>query len=76
MSTPRRRILRRKPAVSSNGASRPNTSRLAVWQARLEQERQAFDRWLSRLKRACRAVEKQRTRIARLERRITALSPS
>ncbi|MBI3860742.1 MAG: hypothetical protein HY290_02480 [Planctomycetia bacterium] len=74
MSTPRRRILRRNASVSPNGVSRQHSERLPVWQARLEQERKTFDRWLTRLKRACNVVEKQRQTIARLERRISAHS--
>ncbi len=70
MSTPRRRILRRAAVASANGNSRPDAARLPVWHARLERERKAFDRWLTRLKRACHAVEKQQRRITRLERQI------
>lgn len=70
MTAPRRRLLR---PVLTNVAEPQRISRLSRQQARLsrlEQERKGFDRWLTRLKRACRAVEKHQTRIARLERQL------
>lgn len=47
--------------------------RLEKLQVRLEDARRGFARWLSRLKRAFRAVEKQQGQIARLERQIQKL---
>jgi len=76
MTTPRRRILRRHAVNSNNGHSRPDNARLPVWQARLERERKTFDRWLTRLKRACHALEKQQRRIGRLERQIASADHS
>lgn len=72
MSTPRRRILRRREVEMPNGNGRPDNARLPAWQARLERERKAFDRWFSRLKRAFHALEKQQARIDRLERQIAS----
>ena len=76
MTTPRRRIIRRSLVTALNGNGRQASDRLPVMHARLERERKAFDRWLSRLKRACHAVEKQQRKIARLERKITIIGHS
>jgi len=76
MTTPRRRIIRRSVVASLNGNGRQASDRLPVLQARLDRERKAFDRWLSRLKRACHALEKQQRKIARLERKITIIGHS
>ena len=76
MTTPRRRIIRRSLVTALNGSGRQASDRLPALHARLERERKAFDRWLSRLKRACHAVEKQQRKIARLERKITILGHS
>jgi hypothetical protein len=57
MTTPRRRIIRRSVVASLHGSGRQLSDRLPVLHARLERERKAFDRWLSRLKRACHALE-------------------
>ncbi len=68
MTAPRRRILRRlQPHVHDPR----QIERLQVWRSKLESERKSFHRWLSRLKRAFRAVEKQQRRISRLERLIS-----
>lgn len=67
MPAHRRRVLRPVPAELP-AESRP--TRLPTWRARLEKERQAFNRWMSRLKRAMRTVEKHQRCITRLERRI------
>ena len=76
MTTPRRRIIRRSLVTALNGSGRQASDRLPALHARLERERKAFDRWLSRLKRACHAVEKQQRKIARLERKITLIGHS
>lgn len=68
MTAPRRRVLR--PAGTSTAEpqrSEQHQARLS----RLEQERKGFDRWMSRLRRAFRAVEKHQGRIARLERQLS-----
>lgn len=67
MSSPRRRVLRPVPPVVPDPQ---DVQRLNVWRTKLEMERKNFDRWLSRLKRAFHAVEKQQQRITRLERLI------
>ena len=69
MTAPRRRILRPESA--------PSPVRTHVqWQAlrqKLDRERTALARWMSRLKRAFHAMEKQQQTVARLERRIASL---
>jgi hypothetical protein len=68
MTAPRRRVLRPVRAISADPQrSAQHQARLS----RLEQERKGFDRWLTRLKRACSAVEKHQGRIARLERQLS-----
>ena len=62
----RRRIVRSTPPP----APAVNPRRVQKLQERLDSARCGFDRWLSRLKRACRAVEKQQAQIARLEKLI------
>ena len=69
MSTPRRRLVRPIPPPS-----RPDCQRkVQKLRTRLEQDRAALARWMSRLKRAFHAVEKHQLRITRLERQITQL---
>ncbi len=68
MTAPRRRILRPLPKPVNDPRQ---TQRLQAWRSKLESERKSFDRWLTRLKRAFHAVEKQQRRISRLERLIT-----
>lgn len=73
MSTVRRRVLR--PARQHVSADEQQVRRQRQSQKRrdqLEKERAAFDRWMARLRRAFNAVEKQRQRIARLERQLSA----
>ena len=66
MTTPRRRLLR--PALPVDDCDiRPDRQHQRQ-AARLDQERAGFDRWMTRLRRACREVEKRQKRIARLER--------
>jgi hypothetical protein len=64
-----RRIIRPTPLP----APRVNPRRRQQLNDRLETARRGFIRWLTRLKRACRAVEKQQAQIARLERHIQKL---
>ena len=68
MMAPRRRVLR---PVLTTVADPQLSSKQQVRLSRLEQERKGFDRWLARLKRACRAVEKHQGRMARLERQLS-----
>jgi hypothetical protein len=70
MSLPRRRILRPIPPPSENGR-RPHL--LAARRSRLAAEQQNLARWMSRLKRAFHAVEKNQARVCRLEREIARL---
>ena len=67
MTTPRRRVLR---PISHDAGDGVRERKLAGRRLRLAAERQSLDRWMSRLKRAFHAVEKQQTKIARLERAI------
>ena len=68
MPTPRRRLLRTTPEAV---AIDPRQSKLLQKRrGRLVKERLGLDRWMKRLTRACRAVEKQSQRISRLERQI------
>ena len=62
----RRRIVRPTPlpVLATNPL---RTQRL---QQRLETARRGFQRWMVRLKRACNAVAKQQSQIARLEKLI------
>ena len=75
MSTPRRRILRANrnaAAVADPGRQRQLEKR----RGRLEQERASLAKWMTRLKRAFHAVEKQQRRIAGLERQLVRLEQS
>jgi hypothetical protein len=49
---------------------------LAGLRSRLEEQRQALARWMSRLRRAFHAVEKQQLSIHRLDRQISKLEGS
>lgn len=68
----RRRIVR--PTLPS--ASVVNPARTQRLQQRLEEARRGLGRWLARLRRACNAVAKQQSQIARLEKRIHKLEES
>jgi len=70
MSVPRRRILRPIPPPSENGRRQ---HLLASRRARLDVEQQNLARWMSRLKRAFHAVEKNQARVCRLEHEIARL---
>lgn len=70
MTTPRRRLIR----VATPTATRPQPDpRLAKLRARLEAERTALGRWMTRLKRAFHTVERCQARIARLEKTLARL---
>lgn len=68
MTAPRRRVLR---PVRTITAEPHRSAQQQARFSRLEQERKGFDRWMSRLRRAFRAVEKHQGRIARLERQLS-----
>jgi hypothetical protein len=70
MSQTRRRILRPSRAIADDG---PRHTQLLARRSRLEAEQQSLGRWMSRLKRAFHAVEKQQQKVARLEREISRL---
>jgi hypothetical protein len=71
MTTPRRRVLRPVRLDTGDGA---RERKLAARRVRLATEKQSLDRWMSRLKRAFHAVEKQQVKVARLERAIEQLA--
>jgi hypothetical protein len=70
MSSPRRRLLRpvRPPVDDGRRQAQLTTRRL-----RLESEQQSLKHWMSRLRRAFHAVERQQLRVTRLEREIARL---
>ena len=68
----RRRIIR----PTAPPAPLANPRRAQKLQQRLEAARRGFARWLVRLKRACNAVAKQQSQIARLEKLIRKLEES
>jgi hypothetical protein len=67
-------LVRRPPAQP--GADERRQRQLARLRGRLEEQRQALARWMSRLRRAFHAVEKHQKCIQRLERQITQLEGS
>lgn len=70
MAKIRRRVLRPdSPVVQDSRLA----ARIAAKEEQLAKERAALKRWMSKLKRAFHATEKQQTRIARLERNLAAL---
>ena len=73
MTTPRRQVLR-TPQPNPIDAVRRQVREQRL-RARLEKERRSFDRWLARLNRACRAIDKQRRRITRLDRLLAEFEP-
>ena len=66
MTTPRRRIIRPEPTHDH----RPTDRQLQKIRTRLDSERHALARWMSKLRRAFHGVEKIQQRINRLERQI------
>ena len=71
MSTPpRRRVLRPvRPAAEDP----QRQQKLAAKREQLDKEQQTLGRWMTRLKRAFHAVEKQQRRVASLQRTIARL---
>lgn len=70
MTIPRRRILR--PAATL-GPRRPQDRKTQTLRSRLDKERTALSRWMTRLRRAFHAMEKTQGRIGRIERKISHL---
>ncbi len=73
MHQPRRRLLRPSRTLADDG---PRQTKLLARRSRLETEQQTLSRWMSRLKRAFHAVEKQQQKVTRLEREIGRLQQS
>jgi hypothetical protein len=71
MSSPRRRLVRPAPIPAPTAPDRPR--RLLKLRARLQREQATLSRWMSRLRRAFHAVEKQQLRVVRLEKQIARL---
>ena len=70
-TTPRRRVIRPpRPAVDETTRQR----KLFARRAQLESEQDNLSRWMSRMKRAFHAVEKQQKKVARLERELERMS--
>ncbi len=72
MTAPRRRILRppSQPAVMNNARRHRRLERLRL---QLSREQAGLARWLARLKRAIRAVDKGHRQVARIQKRIALL---
>ena len=68
MTTVRRRVLR--PVRAAPATNARQEARLQKKRAQLDRERATMQRWMTKLRRAFRAVEKQQQRIARLERQL------
>ncbi len=68
--TPRRRIVRPTPSIVTRPRPDPRIQKL---RARLEVERAALARWMTRLRRAFHSVERIQRRLVRLERQIARL---
>ena len=71
MTAVRRRIIRNQPVVLEN--QRRNDLSLLRTESRLGRERTSCHRWLSKLRRALRAVDKSLDQIARLEKKLSVL---
>ena len=68
MTSARRRVIRTAPPPVSD---RRHQQRLVRMREQLATERAALTRWMQKLRRALRAVEKHQVRIGRLERRVS-----
>ena len=71
MTTPRRAIVRTRPVIPALEVQRQR--QLRKLRDRLESEREALARWMTRLRRAFHAVERRQSTIARLEKSLTRL---
>src|SRR5437868_3205138 len=69
-TTSRRRVLRNLPTAADDTV---RLRKLGTRRIRLQAEQEVLTRWMSRLRRAFHAVEKQQQRISRLEREIARL---
>ena len=74
MSIPRRRVLR--PARPAAAVHPRQHVLIDKRRSRLDRERAALTKWMTRLKRAFHAVEKQQRRVANLERQLVRLQQS
>jgi hypothetical protein len=72
MTSPRRQVVR--PQTASTAANSRQTALLQKRRAQIEQARAGFARWLTRLRRACHALDKQQRRLTRLERELARLT--
>ncbi len=70
MTAPRRRILRTPPQPAPMNHARQQR-RLERLRQQLSREKAGLARWLARLKRAIRAVDKGHRQVARIQKRIT-----
>ncbi len=71
MTNPRRRVIRPPACTVGNARQQAKIDKL---RARLQKERTSQARWLSKLKRAFHAFEKQTMTIARLEKELSKLN--
>lgn len=71
MTRVRRRVVRQPSAAPAIDPRRQQ--QIADRRAKIEKERTSLARWMTRLKRAFHAVEKQQRRIAGLERQLRRL---
>jgi len=70
MSLPRRRLIRPEVRAATPSGQQHKIQKL---RSRTDQERERLKKWMTRLRRAFHAVEKQQQLLARLERQITKL---
>lgn len=68
MTQVRRRLIRSACPVESS--TRPG-SQIEKVRTKLSTEQLTLDRWMTKLRRACRTVEKQHARIRRLQRQLS-----
>lgn len=68
MTQVRRRLIRATHPVEA--AARPNPQ-MEKLRTKLASEQLTLDRWMTKLRRACRTVEKQHGRIRRLQRHLS-----
>ena len=71
MSTVRRHVLR--PQRAAHQVAPRTQQSIVKCRAQLQREQILLDRWMSRLRRAFHALEKQQQRTARLQRRLAQL---
>jgi hypothetical protein len=71
MTTPRRRLIRPRDVIPAEEVHRQR--QLRRLRERLDKERLALARWMSRLRRAFHAMERRQATITRLEKTLTRL---